>query len=55
MHVIHRGRPLAIEAKAPGEVPTRRQERTIKQIQQAGGRVMVISGNYEELEQWLAL
>ena len=54
MNVVCRGHSCTIEAKAPGEVPTVLQERTIKEIRTAGGYVMVIDGNYEELEKWLA-
>ena len=57
-----RGLYLAIECKSPGKHPTPRQELTMKQIRDAGGRVVVIgesvdeAGNYSgmtELEIWL--
>lgn len=44
-----------IEAKAPGEKPTQRQERTIAQIRAAGGVVFVIDGPTEEIETWVAM
>lgn len=40
--VCHYGLFIGIEAKAPGEVPTARQELIIKQIQDAGGEAFVI-------------
>jgi len=39
-----RGRFFAIEAKAPGQAPTPRQETTIEAIRLAGGRVFVLDG-----------
>lgn len=49
----HVGRYFAIETKAPGKKPTPRQELTIDQIRQAGGKVFVIDGDTSELEEWL--
>lgn len=49
----HAGQYFAIEAKAPGKKPTERQERTIKEIHQAGGAVFVIDGDTSKLEEWL--
>lgn len=51
-----RGRGFAIETKAPGKVPTMRQEAIIKEMRAAGMRVFVIAGDpkeYEELRLWL--
>ena len=42
-HGCYYGLYFAIEAKAPGKVPTPRQDETIKRIAAAGGLVMVIS------------
>lgn len=42
-HGCYRGIYFAIEAKAPGKVPTPRQDETIKKIAGACGVVMVIS------------
>lgn len=36
------GRFVAIETKAPGKKPTKRQKMTIEQIERAGGKVFVI-------------
>ena len=49
------GRFLAVETKAPGEVPTKRQEQTMKEIRalRAGGVALVVDGDYAELEVWL--
>jgi hypothetical protein len=50
------GRGYAIEAKAPGEVPTPRQERIIEAIQASGTPVFVIdgvNGELEKLDAWL--
>ena len=41
----HNGRYLAIEAKAPGQKPTPRQQLTMKQISDAGGYVFVVDGS----------
>lgn len=52
----HKGRFFAVEAKAPGKVPTPRQEMTIREIQKASGIVFVIDGvegSYAALESWL--
>lgn len=55
MHIQIPGVPVfAIETKAPGEKPTVRQERTIKEIRDAGGTVFVIDGDTTELEEWLS-
>lgn len=51
-----RGRAFAIETKAPGKVPTVRQEAIIKEMQAAGMQVFVIDGQpyqYEALRIWL--
>jgi hypothetical protein len=53
MHVLVRGRPCAIETKAPGKKPTARQLLTIAEIEAAGGLVFVIDGDTSELEEWL--
>ena len=53
---FHRGRGLAIEAKAPGKKPTKRQEAIIHDIQLSGAKVLVIDGDqrtYAKLEEWL--
>ena len=42
-HGCYRGVYFAIECKAPGNVPTARQDETIRQIAAAGGYVCVIS------------
>jgi hypothetical protein len=56
MHIQIPGVPVfAVETKAPGKVPTVRQEKTIADIRRAGGTVFVIDGSTEELEQWLAI
>lgn len=44
---------FAIETKKPGAKPTDRQKQIIASIERAGGKVFVIDGNTEELEQWL--
>lgn len=47
---------VAIETKAPGKVPTKRQELTIKEMTEAGAIVFVIDGTgdqYESLDQAL--
>lgn len=50
----HWGRYFAIEAKAPGKKPTPRQELTIAETREAGGKVFVIDGtDYSELIEWL--
>jgi hypothetical protein len=51
-----RGRAFAIEAKAPGKKPTKRQEAIINEMERAGMKVFVIAGNpseYEALRLWL--
>jgi hypothetical protein len=52
----HRGRFFAIEAKAPGKLPTPRQELTAQEMKAAGAAVFVIDGPYglEELKAWLS-
>ncbi|WP_247429119.1 hypothetical protein [Bradyrhizobium sp. 139] len=40
--ICHYGLFVAIEAKAPGQKPTRRQQQIIRQIETAGGVVFVI-------------
>lgn len=44
---------FAIETKAPGEKPSKRQEVTIEETRQAKGEVFVIDGDCTELEVWL--
>jgi len=46
---------IAIETKAPGEVPTRRQKQIIGEIERAGGKVFVIDNvnATQPLEQFL--
>ena len=51
---FHRGRGFAIETKAPGKKPTRRQEAIIHDIQLSEAKVFVIDGDCTELEEWLA-
>lgn len=51
---------IAIEAKAGGEVPTPLQEKTIREMRAAGGKVFVIDGTratdtYESLERYLTI
>lgn len=48
-----KGAYFAIETKALGKKPTMRQEITIQQIRDAGGKVFVIDGDLSELEHWL--
>lgn len=51
-----RGRAFAIEAKAPGKSPTKRQMAIIGQMVGAGMKVFVIDGEphqYEELRLWV--
>lgn len=48
---------LAIETKAPGKVPTPRQENTIRDIRAAGGRALVVDSIEKckgELREFLA-
>lgn len=49
------GRRFDIEAKAPGQKPTTRQELTIRELTAAGSKVFVIDGDTEELEAWLRI
>lgn len=54
----HKSRFFAIEAKAPGKVPTPRQEGTIREINLAMGMAFVIDGSegsYDLLKMWLAM
>lgn len=61
----HKGRFFAVETKAPGKVPTPRQELTMALINASGGAVFVIGEEYfattktfsgiNELESWLLL
>ncbi len=63
-HGCYRGLYFAIECKAPGKVPTSRQDETIRKIAGAGGIVFVISSFIgverigrtleEEHDQWRA-
>ena len=53
-----RGRAFAIETKAPGKKPTKRQKAIIKEMERAKMKVFVIDGNpvdYEALRLWLVL
>ena len=50
---VYKGKPFAIEAKAPGGEPTDRQRATIARMQVAGIEVFVIDGDLTELIQWL--
>jgi hypothetical protein len=47
-HVCHRGRFLGIETKRPGKHPTPRQELTLENIREAGGKTLVIGEVYNE-------
>jgi hypothetical protein len=47
--ICHYGWFVAIETKAPGEKPTARQEKIIKEITDAGGKVFVIDGQPSQL------
>ena len=53
---FHLGSGFAIETKAPGKKPTKRQEAIIRDIQLSGAQVFVIDGtegSYDLLELWL--
>ena len=53
---FHRMRGFAIETKAPGKKPTKRQEVIINDMEIAGTKVFVIDGTegtYDSLETWL--
>ena len=52
----HNGLFFSIETKAPGKIPTDRQEQIIAEVERAQGRVFVIDGQagLEELERWLS-
>lgn len=54
-HCIHYGRGFCIEAKAPGKVPTPRQEQTMINVRKAGGMCFVIDGpvGYDKLRNFL--
>jgi hypothetical protein len=54
-HGCYRGIYFAIETKAPGGVPTPRQEETIRRIASTGGLVMVISTveGAQSIPRWL--
>lgn len=43
---------VGIETKAPGKVMTPRQQETAKAIVEAGGKVFLIDGDTQELEEW---
>jgi hypothetical protein len=48
------GKAFAIEAKAPGKLPTDRQQQTIEDMRNAGIMVFLIDGDTTELELWLS-
>lgn len=53
---FHRGCGFAIETKAPGKKPTKRQEAIIHDIELTGAEVFVIDGadkDYDRLIAWL--
>jgi hypothetical protein len=54
-HCCFHGLYFVVEAKAPGEDPTKRQEITIEEINRAGGQVFVVSNDegMAALESWL--
>jgi hypothetical protein len=47
------GMYFTIEAKAPGAVPTARQNITLITVCSAGGKTFVIDGDVKELKLWL--
>jgi hypothetical protein len=51
----YRGRYLAIETKAPGQKPTKRQQLTMQQMSAAGGFVFTVANDddFEYLEGYL--
>jgi hypothetical protein len=51
----YRGRYLAIETKAPGQKPTKRQQLTMQQMAAAGGFVFTVANDddFEYLEGYL--
>lgn len=54
----HQGNFFAIETKAPGKVPTARQEQTITEMRRSRGAVFVVDGTeatVAELRAWLAV
>ena len=57
-HVCCRGLYAGIEAKAKGEKPTKRQERTMREQYAAGGSVFLIDDlegeDYRALQCWLS-
>lgn len=46
----YRGRFFAVETKAPGKAPTKRQLQCTSRIERAGGVVFVIDGDPSELK-----
>ena len=48
-HACLRGFYIAIETKAPGKKPTKRQEITCREIETAGGTVFIVDGSEESL------
>ena len=53
----YKGYYFAIETKAPGNMPTIRQEQTMTQMQKAGAKVFLIDGesyDYSQLQIWFA-
>jgi len=54
----HQGRGFAVETKAPGKKPTKRQLATAKEMLAAGAPVFIIDGveshGWTLLENWLA-
>ncbi len=52
----YKGRPFAIETKAPGKRPTPRQEITLASIELAGAEIFVIDGieGCAKLDAWLS-
>ena len=53
--VCHRGRFCGIETKAGSKRPTPRQETTMRQMEEAGGFVLLVNEveGLNELESWL--
>ena len=47
-HGCHRSRFFGIETKRPGKYPTPRQELTLEQIREAGGKTFVIGCEYDQ-------
>ena len=48
----YKGQFFGIECKAPGESPTLKQNITLRQIQNAGGRILVID-RLEQIDEFL--